>query len=77
MFHVRTALELLGTAPETAWTELPLFHEMEERKGERRQAQGHTQRKRSAMRRRGLRIVTETRPAHSLEQKCAPDMGVN
>jgi hypothetical protein len=44
MFHVRTALELLGTAPETAWAELPLFHEMEERAGERRRAQGHTQR---------------------------------
>ena len=29
MFHVRTALELLGTAPETAWTELPLFRGME------------------------------------------------
>ena len=38
MFHVRTALELVGTAPETAWTGLPLFHEMEEKAGERRQA---------------------------------------
>jgi hypothetical protein len=27
------------------------------------------ERKRSAMRRRGLRIATETRPAHSLQQK--------
>ena len=63
MFHVRTALELLGTAPETDWTELPLFHEMEERKGERRQAQGHTQRSSSAT------AAGEANPDEAKEQR--------